>query len=81
LTEDTLEHLEYILEKERKTIKKFGIDNLGHSRGNFSDFDDEKPIPMSKESTPKPKKKIEKIEKRKPIKRSDRWFPRSRVQD
>jgi len=33
-----IEHLIYILEKERKTIKKFGIDNLGHSKGNFSDF-------------------------------------------
>ena len=33
-----IEHLIYILEKQRKTIKKFGIDNLGHSKGDFSDF-------------------------------------------
>jgi len=31
-------HLRYILEKQRKTIEKFGIDNLGHSKGDFSDF-------------------------------------------
>jgi len=35
---NNIEHLLYMKEKQRKTIKKFGIDNLGHSRGDFSDF-------------------------------------------
>lgn len=79
MTED---HLEYILEKQKRTIKKFGIDNLGHSKGEFSDFD-EKPI-MSKDKTrtiPKPKKKIEKIRKDPNKPTSDRWFPLKRIQD
>ena len=81
MTEDN--HLEYILEKQRKTIKKFGIDNLGHSKGNFSDFDE----PIQKSKSPiqttniSPTKKTKSIRKdpNKPAKRSDKWFPNARV--
>jgi len=82
LTEE--DHLEYILEKERKTIKKFEIDHLGYSKGNFSDFD-VKPIvkPIMSKDKSIPNKKIKRIRKdpNKPAKRSDKWFPLMRVQD
>lgn len=88
MNEDIQDHLEYILEKERKTIKKFGIDNLGHSKGNFSDFDDEKPLhitpTINKSGLDNPTKKIIKSiakDPNKPAKRSDKWFPNTRIQD
>ncbi len=87
MTEDNLEHHQYIREKERKTIERFEIDFLGRSKGKFSDFDEPKHLhipTINKSELDNPAKKISKSVAKnpnKPAKRSDKWFPNSRVQD